>query len=244
MSGVYPPLESQVTESAPLLSQQEPVDNFPHDQRLEDRRFGRGIQELHKPHDGIQQVSIQRADIDGPHLRMISRRGVPGLHQDRTDEGGGEFQAQSEVWLLRRGFENLANSGQLNRGEQIMGGIVAVATVAQQDLLAALGNHADRWLEHAVKRLQRHGTAGQVQPRERLDGPIFAHGPRDPLHQFLAVGSQPLGLAFGLLVMHHIHYPIHRNLFTSFTLSFICKICRIRQAFSTIILPPCAKAHL
>ncbi len=36
----------------------------------------------------------------------------------------------------------------------------------------------------------------QVKPLERLDGPIFAHGPRNPLHQFLAVGLQQHGLAF------------------------------------------------
>jgi hypothetical protein len=44
-----------------------------------------------------------------------------------------------------------------------------------------------------------------VKPFQRLGGPIFAHGPRDPLNQFLAVGLHPLGLAFCLLENHHIH---------------------------------------
>ena len=71
--GRIAPQDRQVTESATLLSHQEPVDNFPRDQRQEDPRFGRGIQEPDEPHEGVQQVRIQRADIDGPHISMIWR---------------------------------------------------------------------------------------------------------------------------------------------------------------------------
>ena len=94
-----------MTESAALLSHQEPVDNFPRDQRHEDLRFGRGIQKPDEPHEGVQQVPIQRADVDGPHISMISRRGVTGLNHDLTDEGGGEGEAQTEVGSLLRGFQ-------------------------------------------------------------------------------------------------------------------------------------------
>ena len=52
------PLDRQVTEPATLLSSQEPVDNFPRDQRQEDRRVGRGVQEPREPHEGVQQVPI------------------------------------------------------------------------------------------------------------------------------------------------------------------------------------------
>jgi hypothetical protein len=51
---------------------------------------------------------------------MISRRGVTGLNRDRTDEGGGEFQAETEVGPLLRCFENLTDAGQLDAGEQIL----------------------------------------------------------------------------------------------------------------------------
>jgi hypothetical protein len=44
-----------------------------------------------------------------------------------------------------------------------------------------------------------------MQPVERLDCPIFAHGSPKPLNQFIAVGLHPLGLAFCLPVDHHIH---------------------------------------
>ncbi len=114
------PLDRQVTEPGSLLSSQESVDNFPRDQRQEDRRVGRGVQEPREPHDGVQQVPIQRADGDGPHISMISRRGVTGFNEDRTDEGGGEFQAQTEVGPFLRCFQDLADAGQLDSSEKIL----------------------------------------------------------------------------------------------------------------------------
>src|SRR2546427_4815864 len=72
--GGVAPQDRKVTEPRTLLSHQEPVDNFPRDQRHEDPRFGRGIQEPDEPHYGVQQVRIQRADIHGPHISMAWRR--------------------------------------------------------------------------------------------------------------------------------------------------------------------------
>src|SRR6266700_7135103 len=118
--GCVAPLKSKVTESATLLSHQESVDNFPRDQRQEDRRFGRGIQESDEPHEGVQQVPIQWTDGDGSHIGMPWRRGVTGFHQDRTDEGGGKFQAETEVGPLLRGFQDLTDAGQLDSSEQIL----------------------------------------------------------------------------------------------------------------------------
>jgi hypothetical protein len=128
--GGVAPQESKVTEPGTLLSSQETIDNFPRDQRHEDPRFGRGIQESDEPHEGVQQVHIQRADGDGPHISMAWRRGVTGLKHDRADEGGGEFQAETEVGPLLRCFENPADGGQLDGGKQVMRGIVLVAAVA------------------------------------------------------------------------------------------------------------------
>ncbi len=56
-----------------------------------------------------------------------------------------------------------------------------------------------------------------MQPLERLDSPIFADGPRNPLNQFLAVGLHPLGLAFCRLVDHYIH----RNFFPYFSVAHL-----------------------
>src|SRR5216683_3650282 len=148
---------------------------------------------------------------------MPWRRGVTGLHHDRTDEGGGKGEAQTEVWPFLRGGEDLTDAGQLDRSEQILGGIVAVATLTEKDLFAALGNHAHGWLDHTVNRLQRRGGAGQVQSLERLDGPIFADGSPDPYNQFLAVGLHPLCLVFWRLLDHHIH----RNLFSCFSVAHL-----------------------
>jgi hypothetical protein len=171
--GSIAPLKSQVTEPATLLSHQKSIDNFPRDQRPEDPSFGRGIQEPGEPHAGIQQVSIQRADVDGPDIRRISRLGVTGLKHDRTDKGGGKFQAQAEEGPLLRGFQDLTDVGQIDRHQQIVERVVPVVALAQQELLAPLGNHAHRWLDQAVHLLQREGVAVQVQPWQRLGAPIL-----------------------------------------------------------------------
>src|SRR6266566_9016466 len=104
-------LTALATEPTALFSHQKSVDNFPRDQRQEDPCFGRGIQEPGEPHAGVQQVSIQRADVDGPHIRRISRLGVTGLKHDRTDKGGGKFQAEAEEGPLLRGFQDLTDVG-------------------------------------------------------------------------------------------------------------------------------------
>src|SRR5438552_683060 len=118
--GGVAPLKSKVTEPATLLSHQESVYNFPRDQRQEDPRFGRGIQESDEPHEGVQQVPIQWTDVDGSHIVMPWRRGVTGLNHDRTDDGGGKFQAETEVGPLLRGFQDLTDAGQLDSSEQIL----------------------------------------------------------------------------------------------------------------------------
>src|SRR5206468_12349575 len=64
------------------------------------------------------------------------------------------------------------------------------------------------------------GVAVQVYPWERLGGPLCVHGPRNPLHQFLASGLHPLSLAFCLLVVDHIH----KNLFSG------CSIAQLEDA--------------
>ena len=109
-----------MTEPATLLSHQETIDDFPRDQRHENPRFGRGIQEPDEPHHGVQEAHVQRADSDGPHISRAWRRGVTGLNHDRADQGGGEFQAETEVRPRRRCFQDPADAGQLDGGEKIL----------------------------------------------------------------------------------------------------------------------------
>ena len=45
---------------------------------------------------------------------------MTGFNHDRTDEGGGEFQAEAEVGPLFRSFEDLADAGQLDSCKQIV----------------------------------------------------------------------------------------------------------------------------
>src|SRR5205823_4561578 len=113
---------------------------------------------------GASRSLVSRTKASSRGTSNGRRRGVTGLEQDLTDEGGREFQAETEVGPLLRGFQDPADAGQLDGGEQVMRGIVLVAALAQKDLLAPLGNHGHGWLHHAVNRCPRRGAAGQVKP--------------------------------------------------------------------------------
>ena len=68
-----PPERRDVTDPVALLAHQEPVDDLPRDQRREEARVGRGVEEPDEPHDGVQQRRIQRAHVDGRRARIGPR---------------------------------------------------------------------------------------------------------------------------------------------------------------------------
>src|SRR3989442_11842593 len=113
---------------------------------------------------------------------------MTGLHEDLTDEGRSKIQARTEEWTLLRCFQNLTDVGQIDCHEQIVEGVIPVAALAQQELLAPLGNHAHRWLDQAVHLLQREGVAVQRQPSARAGGPTPAPGTAKALPPMLAAG--------------------------------------------------------
>src|SRR5829696_4284951 len=53
-------------EAADLLSHQEPVDDLPCDQRREEARLGRGVQEPDEPYHGVRQARVQSATKSTP----------------------------------------------------------------------------------------------------------------------------------------------------------------------------------
>src|SRR6266581_1162833 len=79
-----------------------------------------------------------------------------------------------------------------------------------------------------------------MQPLDRLDGPILAYGPRDPLNQFLVVGLHQLGLAFCLLVDH----DIHRNLFPCFSLAHLEDVQNQTSIFDNHSTTLCSRASI
>ena len=179
--------DRQVTEPVALLSPEEPVDDLPRTSGAQEAGFGGRVQEPDEPYDGVQQARVQRAHVDGLHAGIAPRLRMTGLDHDRADEGRVELQAEAQVRPLLRRLGDLAHDGQLDGGDEVMGRVVPVAVVAQQDLLAALRDHAEGGLGDAVHRLRGRGRAIEAQPFERLYGPVFADRPRDALDQLFAV---------------------------------------------------------
>ena len=87
------PRNRQVAESVPLFSHQKAIDDFSRHQRQEHPCFERRIHQPDKPQEGVQQVPIQEADIDGPYIHVRFGLRVTNLKQDLTDEEGGEGEA-------------------------------------------------------------------------------------------------------------------------------------------------------
>ncbi len=73
---------------------------------------------------------------------MVWRRGDTGFDHDRADDGRDEFQAETEVRPIRGCVQDLTDAGQFESGDQVLGGVVPIEAVAQQDLLAPLCDHA------------------------------------------------------------------------------------------------------
>src|SRR5579883_3422325 len=93
-----------------------------------------------------------------------------------------------------------------------MRGIVAIAMLSEQNLLAALSNHAQGWFNHTVQGLERRRGARQIQSRKRLGCSIFVHSLRNAFKKFFTVRLYPQGFTFCLLEDRHRH----RNLFSGF----------------------------
>ena len=76
---------------------------------------------------------------------------------------------------------------EIDRREQVVLRVVAVADLSDAHLLPALRDDAAGGLGDAVDPLVRVGRAMQVQPGEGLGDGLRAHGPGDARGQFLAV---------------------------------------------------------
>jgi len=156
--------ERQVTEPASLLSHQQPVDDLPRDQRPQDARLGRPVHEPRQAHRGIQEVRVQRAHVDRPARRpgTVKRDGPPPPSPSRREPGrapdGGSDTAVPPTprrpgprWVARR----------WRAGSEP---VIAVAAVAQLDLLAPLRDDAEGRLGGAVKRPGRRRGPMKVEP--------------------------------------------------------------------------------
>ena len=97
MWAVWPSASARWRSRRTLFSRQEPVEDLTRDQRHEDSRCGRGVQEPDQAQDGVLQVHIQRADGDGPLVSLGNRQGAPGLCHDRAHLGRREVQAKTEI---------------------------------------------------------------------------------------------------------------------------------------------------
>src|SRR5262245_9794603 len=119
---------------------------------------------------------------------MAPRRTVAGLDQDRADQGGVKLEDNAQIGPLGRRFDDPACDRQRGRGDEVLCGVVAVEAIAEQELLAALRDHAEGREGHAMPQPGGRGRAAEPQPWEWLSRPIVAEGPRQSLNQLFTAG--------------------------------------------------------
>ena len=199
-----------------LSAHQQPVDDLARQRRREEPRVGRVVQQPHQAHCGVQQIRVQWAHVDGRHGSRAPRRDVAHLDQDRAHHDGVEREDKPEIGALRRRLDDLGRVRQRDGGDEVVRVVIAVAVVAEQDLLAALRNQTKGRERHAMR--QPRGRCGAVerQPGHQLDRPIVAHEPARAARRTPHGWRAPVPHSRSALPsVHHIHpscLPRSRNI--------------------------------
>jgi hypothetical protein len=157
------------------------------DQRREGAVLIRRVDQPHEPQRRVEDVGVEGPDIDRPHAAVAVRVREAGLDHHRRDHQGVEHQPETQVGPLRRRFHNFADQGQPHRADQAMRGVVPEGVFAEQDVLAALCNHTERRLDHAVNRHAGRRDAIERQARLWLNLAIERQSLRNTLGELLQV---------------------------------------------------------
>ncbi|GAA4260904.1 hypothetical protein GCM10022255_091410 [Dactylosporangium darangshiense] len=128
-----------------LLAGHEPPEDLAFDQWREYRDVARPVEQAHEADDGVQQLGGRGAhDEAGRHV-VADIRQIAGCRlQEHVGDGGRiEVQADPEAGELRAGLDEMAAHGQVDGGDEVLPGPVAVDAIAQRQPLGALCHHRE-----------------------------------------------------------------------------------------------------
>ncbi len=199
--------DSHLPEPPTLCTPHQPVHNLAHDERGEKARIGGGLHQPDEPHHRVQQAHVQRAHVDRRHGNWLPWCQVACFDQHRADEGRIEREDDTQIGTRRRRLGDPGCNRQLNRGDEVVGRIVPVPLLAQEDLFASLGDHAEGRIRRAMAQRRGRRGADELEPRQRLRPPLIGNGTRDPRDQFV-----PARLRLLRVVCRPPGCRVHRNL--------------------------------
>src|SRR5438445_4259876 len=195
----------EVAQAAGLSTREQAIHDFTDHERHQHAVLNGHVHEPHEPQRRVEQVCVERADIDRLQAAAVAALHGAGLHHSRRDDGWVQHQPEAEVWPLRRRLDDLTNHRELDGADHVVRGVVPEVMVADHQLLAALRDHAERGFGEAVEAFGRPRTATKVQTRLHFDRPLMWRCPGNPLGEFLVIGPHPTRLSFARGVLHVPH---------------------------------------
>ena len=154
-------------EASAAGSAEDAVNDFALDEVTQEWNVLRLVEQVYQAAAGIEQFG---GGLAGGHAGTIRRRGA-GLNfflaEKFADDLHIEFEDETEVGEAFTGFEHVADDGQIERGEQVAGGVEDESGAGEGGALAALRDYGQAGLVGAAGRGGGCGTAAQAQAGNR-----------------------------------------------------------------------------
>jgi hypothetical protein len=133
-------------EAAAFGAAQDAVDDFALNEGAEKRDVLRFVEEIDEAAASVEKFG---SDLAGDHGAAVGRSFGDldfFLTEKFADDGHVEFERHGEAGLGFASFDDLADDGEVDGGEQVFGFAVKVRRAAEVDALAALGHDGDAGL--------------------------------------------------------------------------------------------------
>ncbi|MNV29440.1 hypothetical protein D3C71_1206670 [compost metagenome] len=138
--------DSDFIQPMALLAAQQPIENFPTDQRREHGDVFRRVEQTCQAQYGVEHRGIQPFDIQPAPGRPGGHADWAGVGDQRGNFRRVDVQAHGEDRFIGRDVHHSTTQGHRNRDHQVIQRIVIEELIGQPNFLAALRHDAQRRL--------------------------------------------------------------------------------------------------
>ncbi len=142
-----------LAQVAALAALQQPIEDFANRQRGQHGDVLRGFEQPHQAQRGIQQGRVDAIQIQATPFILRGAGIAAGLGHQRGDQRGVDVQPQAQIGRFGGGLYHPPCHRHGHRHHQVVQGVVQVAFVEQQHLLASLHDDAQARLVQPVDEL-------------------------------------------------------------------------------------------
>ncbi|CPJ33807.1 Uncharacterised protein [Bordetella pertussis] len=176
---------------------QQAVVDFALDQRGQHRDVGRRVEQARQAQHGVEQGLGQARERQAAAQRLAGRRGAQ-LADQAGDAVRIQVERKAQVGRARGGQRDARGHRQVERGQQVVRGVVFVDVVAQLHALGALRQQRQRRPVEADVQFGRAGRTVEVQARQGGRGAAVGRRmPFDQAGQFVVARRRAGGWGVG-----------------------------------------------